>query len=188
MKKILLILIVMVSCAESGKLPRSSSDELPCDISGFDQVFNDVCGSRSTIYGWIEDGLFTAKKHDLPFAGTRRKPHKKPETKTNAQCRVGRTYADLLEWLKANPDVVPTEADTVIGSISGKVLFTFMVRNKLPLAFLRDAKTSQTFTRIINMLWDAASVTGWLVTYGATNRPLAKIWSMNIRKVNVGAS
>ena len=38
----------------------------------------------------------------------------------------------------------------------GKVLFTFMVRNKLPLAFLRDAKTSQTFTRIINMLWDAA--------------------------------
>ena len=144
--------------------------------------------SRSTIYGWIEDGLFTAKKHDLPFAGTRRKPRKKPETKTNAKCRVGRTYADLLEWLKANPDVVPTEADTVIGSISGKVLFTFMVRNKLPLAFLRDAKTSQTFTRIINMLWDAASVTGWLVTYGATNRPLAKIWSMNIRKVNVGAS
>ena len=112
--------------------------------------------SRSTIYGWIEDGLFSAKKHDLPFAGTRRKPRKRPETKTNAKCRIGRTYADLLEWLKANPDVVPTEADTVIGSISGKVLFTFMVRNKLPLAFLRDAKTSQTFTRVINMLWDAA--------------------------------
>jgi len=112
--------------------------------------------ARSTVYGWIEAGLFSAKKHDLPFAGTRRKPHKRPETKTNARCRIGRTHADLLEWLKANPDVVPTEADTVIGSISGKVLFTFMIREKHPLAFLRDAKSPQTFTRIINMLWEVA--------------------------------
>jgi len=36
------------------------------------------------------------------------------------------------------------------------VLFTFMVRRRLPLAFLRDAKTSQTFTRIVNMLWSVA--------------------------------
>lgn len=28
-----------------------------------------------------------------------------PETKTNAKCRIGRTHADLLEWLKANPGV-----------------------------------------------------------------------------------
>ncbi|WP_298770605.1 helix-turn-helix domain-containing protein, partial [uncultured Fibrobacter sp.] len=48
--------------------------------------------ARSTIYGWIEDGLFSSKKHDLPFAGIRRKPHKRPEIKTNAKCRVGRTY------------------------------------------------------------------------------------------------
>lgn len=112
--------------------------------------------ARSTIYGWIESGLFTAKKHDLPFAGTRRKPHKRPETKTCAKCRTGRTHADMLEWLGANPGVVPTEADTVIGSVSGKVLFTFMIRERFPLAFIRDAKTSQTFTRIVNMLWDVA--------------------------------
>ena len=112
--------------------------------------------ARSTIYGWIEDGLFSSKKHNLPFAGTRRKPHKRPEIKTNAKCRVGRTYEDMTEWLKEHPHVIPTEADTVIGSISGKVLFTFMIRGKFPLAFLRDAKTSQTFTRIINMLWENA--------------------------------
>ena len=123
-------------------------------IAGNPELFGGY--ARSTVYGWIEDGLFAAKKHDLPFAGTRRKPRKRPETKTCARCRVGRTYADLLEWLKANPGVVPTEADTVIGSVSGKVLSTFMVRRKLPLAFLRDAKTSQTFTRIVNMLWNAA--------------------------------
>jgi hypothetical protein len=31
-----------------------------------------------------------------------------------------------------------------------------MVRRKLPLAFLRDQKTAQTFTRIVNMLWEKA--------------------------------
>lgn len=123
-------------------------------IAGNPELFGRY--ARSTIYGWIESGLFAAKKHDLPFAGTRRRPHKRPETKTRAKCRIGRTHADLLEWLKANPGVVPTEADTVIGSISGKVLFTFMIREKFPLAFLRDAKTSQTFTRIVNMLWEVA--------------------------------
>lgn len=123
-------------------------------IAGNPELFGRY--ARSTIYGWIESGLFAAKKHDLPFAGTRRRPHKRPETKTSAKCRIGRTHADLLEWLKANPGVVPTEADTVIGSISGKVLFTFMIREKFPLAFLRDAKTSQTFTRIVNMLWEVA--------------------------------
>ncbi|MBR1921395.1 MAG: helix-turn-helix domain-containing protein, partial [Kiritimatiellae bacterium] len=123
-------------------------------IAGNPELFGRY--ARSTIYGWIESGLFAAKKRDLPFAGTRRRPHKRPETKTRAKCRIGHTHADLLEWLKANPGVVPTEADTVIGSISGKVLFTFMIREKFPLAFLRDAKTSQTFTRIVNMLWEVA--------------------------------
>ena len=70
--------------------------------------------ARSTIYGWIEDGLFSSKKHNLPFAGTRRKPHKRPEIKTNAKCRVGRTYEDMTEWLKEHPHVIPTEADTQI--------------------------------------------------------------------------
>ena len=112
--------------------------------------------ARSTVYGWIGAGLFSAKKHDLPYAGARRGRHKRPETRTCARCRAGRTHADMLEWLRENPGVVPTEADTVIGSVSGKVLFTFMVRRKLPLAFLRDQKTSQTFTRIVNMLWETA--------------------------------
>ena len=112
--------------------------------------------ARSTVYGWIGAGLFSAKKHDLPYAGTRRERRKRPETRTCARCRAGRTHADMLEWLRENPGVVPTEADTVIGSVSGKVLFTFMVRRKLPLAFLRDQKTAQTFTRIVNMLWEKA--------------------------------
>ena len=103
--------------------------------------------ARSTLYGYIRDGLFTAKGSDMPFAGRSRKPHKKPETKTTAKCRVGRTIREMWEWLKQHAGVVPCELDTVIGSISGKVLFTMVFPDTgLALAFLRDEKTAQTCT------------------------------------------
>ena len=35
--------------------------------------------ARSTIYGWIEDGLFSSKKHNLPFAGTREYKRVRPQ-------------------------------------------------------------------------------------------------------------
>ena len=107
----------------------------------------------STVYGWLEDGLFSARSSDLPYTGRRRKHHKRPETKTNAACRIGRTFLEMHEWLKLNPGVVPCELDTVIGSVSGKVLFTMIFpESGVALGFLRDAKTSQTCTRIFNML------------------------------------
>ena len=111
----------------------------------------------STVYGWLEDGLFSARSCDLPYAGRRRKRHKRPETKTNAACRIGRTFLEMHEWLKLNPGVAPCELDTVIGSVSGKVLFTMIFpESGVALGFLRDAKTSQTCTRIFNMLWESA--------------------------------
>ena len=111
----------------------------------------------STVYGWLEDGLFSARGSDLPYAGRRRKRHKRPETKTNAACRIGRTFLEMHEWLKLNPGVVPCGLDTVIGSVSGKVLFTMIFpESGLALGFLRDAKTSQTCTRIFNMFRESA--------------------------------
>ena len=57
-------------------------------IAGNPELFGGY--ARSTVYGWIGDGLFAAKKHDLPFAGTRCRPRRRPETKTSAKCRIGR--------------------------------------------------------------------------------------------------
>ena len=112
----------------------------------------------STVYRWLEKRLFSARSSDLPFAGRRKATqHKRLETKTNARCRIGRTIREMWEWLKQHTDVVPCELDTVIGSISGKVLFTMIFpKSGLALGFLRDAKTSQTCTRIFNMLWEKA--------------------------------
>ena len=63
----------------------------------------------------------------------------------------------MREWLKEHAGVVPCELDTVIGSISGKVLFTMIFPDTgLALAFLRQEKTAQTCTRIFNMLWRVA--------------------------------
>lgn len=115
--------------------------------------------AESTVYGWVNGGLFPGVGRSMmPFACSRRKtPRAKPVTKTNAKCRVGRTMKELYAFLEANPDVVPAELDTVIGSVSGKVLFTMCFpKSRLALAFLRDARTSQTCTRIFNMLFELA--------------------------------
>lgn len=113
--------------------------------------------AERTVYSYIEAGLFDVRASDLPEAGRRKKGNRRAETKTNAKCRVGRTQQELFAYREANPELAVVEMDTVIGEAGGKVLFTFQINNcGLMLAFLRDAKTSQTCTRIINMLWRLA--------------------------------
>lgn len=119
------------------------------------KVFEGI--AERTVYGYIEAGLFRVSPSDLPGAGRHKPDKRKAETKTNARCRIGRTYEEFIAYRKANPDLAVVEMDTVIGQNGGKVLFTFQFNDcGLMLAFLRDAKTSHTCTRILNMLWDAA--------------------------------
>jgi len=108
--------------------------------------------SQKTIYTYIESGLFDVVRGDLPYACMRRKPKKPAVTKTNAKCRVGRTYREYLAFLAANPGIRHVELDTVKGSISGKVLFTMVFECGLALAFLKDHETAQTCTGVFNML------------------------------------
>ena len=139
---------VLSPCLKKGQSVRNVVANNPDVFKGF---------KTRTVHGWVAGGLFSAKRHDLPYACGRKPRPKKAEIKTNAKCRVGRTIQEMREWLKENPGVVPCEIDTVIGSISGKVLFTMIFpETGLALAFLRDAKTSQTCTRIFNMLWEIA--------------------------------
>ena len=139
---------VLSPCVKNGQSPMAVKASNP-------EIFGKY--AKSTLYGWIAGGLFSAKKHDLPYAGTRRKPHRRPVMKTDAKCRIGRSIKEMWELLKSLGKKVACELDTVIGSISGKVLFTMtFTDSELALAFLRDQKTSQTCTRIFNMLWTAA--------------------------------
>ena len=115
--------------------------------------------SERTVYRLVNSGLLSVGRSDLVQACSRKPRQDKSArtvTKTDAKCRVGRTYEEYLAFLALNFGVQVVELDTVIGAIGGKVLFTLMFTCGLMLAFLRDARTSQTCTRIFNMLQNAA--------------------------------
>jgi len=117
--------------------------------------------SERTVYRLANSGLLSVGRSDLVQACSRRPRKDKSAvavTKTDAKCRVGRTYEEYLAFLALNFGVQVVELDTVIGAVGGKVLFTLMFACGLMLAFLRDARTSQTCTRIFNMLQAVAGV------------------------------
>ena len=144
-------------------LERMNAVLSPCIMRG-QSVRNVVANNKDvfgtvkerTVYDYIAGGLFDAKRGDLPEACSRRARKKRKETKTNAKCRVGRNYKLFLEFCRVNNVTEWTELDTVIGRVGGKVLFTMILPGGLMLMFLRDRKSSQTCTRIFNMLWELA--------------------------------
>jgi len=118
------------------------------------EVFGAI-GERS-VYRYVEERLFDITRHDLPAAFKRTPRKKHAVTRSKAKQRVGRTYAEFCAYRDANDGVEPVELNTVVGEKGGKVLFTIMFPCKLMLAFLRDAKTMQTCTRVFNTIWEAA--------------------------------
>ena len=140
---------VLSPCVKNGQSVRNVIANNPDLFKG--------CSER-TVYDWINGGLFKAKRCDLPFACARKpRRRKRLEIRTNAKCRVGRTIREMWAWLKEHVGIVPCELDTVIGSVSGKLLYTMIFpETGLSLAFLRDAKTAQTTTRLFNTLWQVA--------------------------------
>jgi len=118
------------------------------------EIFGGI--SERSVYRYVEGRLFDVMRGDLPAACKRKTPKKQAETRTRVKQRIGRTYREFCEFRDANDGIEPVELDTVLGRRDGKVLFTLMFPCKLMLAFLRDAKTSQTCTRVFNLIWEEA--------------------------------
>lgn len=109
--------------------------------------------SEKTIYRYVDGGLLKAKNMDMPRV-CRIKPRKtKPvEHKVDSGCRIGRTYAEFVSFMKQS-NVHAVEMDSVIGRVGGKVLLTLMFKScDLMLAFLRDRNTSQSVIDVFNNL------------------------------------
>ena len=148
---------------DADALARMNAVLSPCIMRG-QSVRNVIANNRDafgtvkerTVYGYIAGGLFDAKRGDLPEACSRRPRKARPATKTDARCRAGRNYRMFLEFCRVNDVTEWTELDTVVGRVGGKVLFTMILPGGLMLAFLRDRRSSQTCTRIFNMLWEKA--------------------------------
>lgn len=111
--------------------------------------------SLRTLYDYINKGIFDIDNTDL-----RRKVFRKPNRKKSGpvlhvdkKCHVGRTYAEFLAFIKANPHFSICEMDTVEGRKGGKVILTIFLRScDLQLMFLRDTKTAAEVTAAYDLL------------------------------------
>ena len=100
--------------------------------------------SEKTVYRYINGGLLSTKRGELPRACmVKPRKGKGVEHRVDKTCRVGRTWEDYLAFVEANPGVRVVEMDTVEGVKGGKVLLTLIFNPfNFMLAFLIDAKTS----------------------------------------------
>ncbi len=101
--------------------------------------------SEKTVCRYINGGLLSTKRHNLPRA-CMIKPRKGKgvEHRVDKTCRVGRTWDDYLKFVEEHPGVRVVEMDTVEGVKGGKVLLTLIFTPfNFMLAFLSDAKTSE---------------------------------------------
>lgn len=101
--------------------------------------------SLKTCYRYINSGLLTTKRHNLPNA-CKMKPRsaKSVEHKVDKRCRIGRTRDDYLKFIEENPGLRVVQMDTVEGVKGGKALLTLMFNPfGFMLAFLLENKTSE---------------------------------------------
>lgn len=112
-----------------------------------------LCSER-TIYRYVDQSVLSVKNLDLPRKVRFRKRKTPRILKVDKRCRIGRTYADYLAFLKDHPSMSVVELDSVEGIIGGKVLLTLhFVRSEFMLAFLRDHNDSQSVIDIFNSLY-----------------------------------
>ena len=104
---------------------------------------NNLPTSKSTVYRHISKGYYTISKIDLPRA-VKFKPRKSnPPEYVPKGVKVGRSYADFLQFTMDNPLTNYVEMDSVIGREGGKIIMTFQFVNvDFMFGLLLDNKTA----------------------------------------------
>ena len=93
---------------------------------------DEITFSRTTMYKYINLGVFSLKNIDLPRK-VKYKPRKKDENhrvRRETAIRQGRKYEDYTAYLERHKNVEVVEMDTVEGTKGGKVFLTIMFRDK----------------------------------------------------------
>ena len=113
--------------------------------------------SRSTVYNYLDQGLFDVRNIDLPRR-VRYKLRKKrrQENPVNYDYRRRRTYKDFEKYIEAFPDYEVVETDTVKGTReSGKCLLTLLFRHSnFMLIFLLQQCKQEAIRNVFAMLYE----------------------------------
>ena len=113
--------------------------------------------SLKTAYRYVNAGLLSTKRHNLPRACmVKPRRGKGVEHRVDKTCRVGRTWDDYLKFVEGNPGVRVVEMDTVEGARGGKALLTLIFNPfNFMLAFLVDAKTGECVLGVFSAILSA---------------------------------
>lgn len=109
--------------------------------------------SRTSMYTYINLGIFKARNIDLPrkVRYKKRKNKKEDKKRRETQIRKNRTYEDFKEHIAKYPDHSVVEMDTVEGVKGGKVFLTLFFRKaKFMLIFLMEHKTTECVEKALN--------------------------------------
>lgn len=107
--------------------------------------------SRTTMYNYIDLGVFSVKNIDLPrkVKYKKRKENEKQRIRRETAIRKGRTYEEFKEYLGKHPECSIVEMDTVEGIKGGKVFLTLLFRrSKLMLIYLMENKTTESVEKV----------------------------------------
>ena len=111
-----------------------------------------------TVYNYVNAGVLSAKRHNLPMAVRYKKRRGAPvEHKVDRHCAEGRPWGPFQDFPAENPGVQVPETDTVEGGRRDKcVLPTAMfARQGFMFARLMPGKCAQHVTDAFNRMWRA---------------------------------
>lgn len=111
-----------------------------------------------TVYNYVNAGVLSAKRHNLPMAVRYKKRRGAPvEHKVDRRCTEGRAWEDYLAFVAANPGVQVPQADTVEGGRRDKCVLPTAMFARQGFMFARPmpGKCAQHVADAFNWMWRA---------------------------------
>lgn len=122
---------------------------------------DEITFSRSSLYKYVDLGIFAARNIDLPrkVRYKKRKNTQKEKIRRETQIRKNRTYEDFKEYIAKHPDCSIVEMDTVEGKKGGKVFLTlFFRKTKFMLIVLMENKTTESVISVLNNIKETIGI------------------------------
>jgi len=107
---------------------------------------DEIWFSRTTMYNYIDLGVFSFRNVDLPrkVKYKKRRENENQRIRRETAIRKGRTYEDYEEYIGKHSECSIVEMDTVEGVKGGKVFLTLLFRqSKFMLIYLMDNKNME---------------------------------------------